>query len=201
MKFDYYRKRRIIVPYSKLTKEIKRIAKQLDHDYKDKHPVIVGLMNSSFMFLAELMLNMKCDVEIEFVKVFTYSKLREEKIDAQRIQQAFDWERLKNRNVIIVDELIDTGDSFQFMVKELKRRSKPKSIATCAMIEKDWPRPYFKQKVDYVGVKVPNLWITGHGMAYKYKYRNLKDVVALSDAEKGFNKYEARNKKVHKKAN
>lgn len=198
MKFDYYRKRKIIVPYNKLIKAIKRIANEINNDYKNKHPVIVGLMNSSFVFLAELVQNITIDVEIDFVKVFTYSKLREEKVDMQRIQQAFDWQRLKNRNVIIADELIDTGDSFQFMVKELKKHSHPKSIATCAMLEKDWKRPYFKQKVDYVGVKVPNVWITGHGMAYKYKYRNLKDVVALSDQEKGFNKYEPKHKRVCK---
>lgn len=198
MKFDYYRKRKIIVSYARLIKEIKRLAKEIDHDYKNKHPVIVGLMNSSFVFLAELVQNITIDVEIDFVKVFTYSKVREEKNDLQRIQQSFDWKRLKNRNVIIADELIDTGDSFHFMVKELKKRSKPKSIATCAMLEKDWDRPYFKQKVDYVGVKVPNVWITGHGMAYKYKYCNLKDVVVLSNKEKGFNKYEPKHKKIHK---
>lgn len=193
MKFDYYRKRKIVVPYNKLIKEIKRLAKEIDHDYKNKHPVIVGLMNSSFVFLGELIQNMTIDVEIDFIKVFTYSKRGEEKVDVERIQQAFDWQRLKNRNVIIADELIDTGDSFAFMVKELKKRSKPKSIATCTMLEKEWDRPYFKQKVDYVGVKVPNIWITGHGMAYKYKYRNLKDVVALSDKEKGFNVYEPKH--------
>ena len=90
MKFNYYRKRQIIVPYEKVVKAVKKIAKQINHDYKNKHPVIVGLMNSSFIFLTELALNLTIDVEIEFLKVFTYSTYREEKVNMQRIQQAFD---------------------------------------------------------------------------------------------------------------
>ncbi len=184
MKFNYNRKRKVLVSNQELKRIIRKLANKINKDYQGKEPVLVALMNSSFVFIGHLVQHLKIGVEVEFLKIYTYSKIAEKKIDTERIKQHFDWDRLKGRDIIVADELIDSGDSLDYVTKQLKKRCKPKSLKTVVLLEKKRLRP-FKIKPDYVGKKIPNEWITGFGMGYKYKYRNLRDVVILDDYEKG----------------
>lgn len=184
MKFDYYRKRRVLVSNDELKKIIYKLTHKLNKDYKGKEPILVALMNSSFVFIGHLVQHLDFGVEVEFLKVYTYSKVAEKKINTERIKQEFPFERLNGRDVIIADELIDSGDSLDYVTKHIKKHCKVKSLKTVVLLEKKRKRP-FNIKPDYVGKKIPNEWITGFGMGYKYKFRNLRDVVVLDDEEKG----------------
>lgn len=182
--FNYHRKRNVLVSNKELKQIIKKLATKINKDYKNKEPILVALMNSSFVFIGQFVQELEIGVEVEFLKIYTYSKVAEKKMDTERIKQHFDWSRLKGRDIIVADELIDSGDSLDYVTKQIKKRCKPKSLKTIVLLEKIRKRP-FKIKPDYVGKKIPNEWITGFGMGYKYKFRNLKDVVILDDQEKG----------------
>lgn len=184
MKFNYHKKRQILVSNDELKKTIYKLAHKINKDYKNKEPILIALMNSSFVFIGHLVQHLEIGVEVEFLKIYTYSKVAEKKIDTERIKQHFDWERLKGRDIIIADELIDSGDSLDYVTKHIKKHCHPKSVKSVVLLEKKRKRP-FDIKPDYVGKKIPNEWITGFGMGYKYKFRNLRDIVILDDEEKG----------------
>jgi len=183
MAIDYNKKRKVVISRREIDRIEKRLAKQIMKDYKGKELLVVGLMNGSILFLADMLKKLKMDIEVEPLKIYTYSKTEERKLDTKRIKQHFCWPRLRDRHVLVLDELLDSGDTLDYVTKKIRQMSKPKSLKTCVLLAKDYDRPY-PIRINYCGKKIKNDWITGYGMGYKYKFRNLLDIVILTDEEK-----------------
>lgn len=188
MPIDYFKKRTTVATYDQLQAAETKLAKKIMKDYKDKEPIIVGLMNGSIIFLGSMLLKLTMDVQVQPLKIYTYSKgdvnkKLDKKLDTDRIKQEFEWDRLRNRHVIVMDELLDSGDTLDFITKKIKRDCKPKSLKTCVLLAKRRKRP-FNIKPDYVGMWIVNKWVTGYGMGFKCKYRNLRDVVILDEEDR-----------------
>jgi hypoxanthine phosphoribosyltransferase len=160
-----------------IRKRIKELGKQLSEVYKDKNPILVCVLSSAFVFLSDLMRNMSIPVEIDFMSVSSYGN---NSTSSGNITIRKDISKdLTNRDVIIVEDIADTGWSLSF-IKEHLAKHNPNSVIICALLNKELARKT-KIKIDYFGFEVGNQFIVGYGLDYAEKYRNLPYIGVLKE--------------------
>ena len=165
---------KLLLSESDIKKRVKELADQISVDFKGKTPIFVGILNGSYVFMADLLRELSIQVEVDFVKIRSYDgdsstgtiKLRKD-ISAD----------IDNRDVIIVEDIIDSGFTINFLVNRL-RESGPKSVAVAtALYKKEVAKLDFE--VEYVGFEIPPEFVVGYGLDYNERYRNLKDVMVM----------------------
>jgi len=160
---------KILIHSERIKKRVKKIASLINNDYRNKKPVLVGILKGSFIFLADLIRNLKINIECDFIFVSSYG---EDKISSGKIKLIKSASLpLKDKDIIIVEDIIDSGLTPYFVINEIRRLS-PKSIRFCVLLDKQVPRK-IPVKIDYCGFKVPDKFIVGYGLDYAQKYRNL----------------------------
>ncbi|GGE37456.1 hypoxanthine phosphoribosyltransferase [Psychroflexus planctonicus] len=156
---------------------VQTLASSLVADYQDKNPIFVGVLNGAFMFLSDLLQNFNASCEVEFVKMKSYegtSSTGEVKID-------LDFSDLTNRHVIVVEDIVDTGNTL-VKINELLQTKNLKSLAFCSLFLK--PEVYDKDlEINYVGMAIPNKFIVGYGLDYNGLGRNLPEIYQLKEAQ------------------
>lgn len=168
------KKFRRLIPSAKIQKAIASIAKKIDRDFKGKRPLFLSVLNGSFIFSADLLKRIKCECEISFVKVNSYSGAN----SSGKVNTLIGLnENLLKRNVIIVEDIVDSGNTLEKIIDELKKHN-PASVKVAALFFK--PDAYTKKvKIDYKGMDVPNKFLLGYGLDYDGLGRNLNDVYVL----------------------
>ena len=160
-----------------IRKRVKYLGRQINEDYKEKKPIFVGILNGCYVFMA-LLREINLDVEVDFVKIRSYEgdsstgtiKFRKD-ISAN----------INGRDIIIVEDIIDSGFTINFLVNRLGN-SGPKSVSVAtALFKKEVAKLDFE--VDYVGFEIPSEFVVGYGLDYDEKYRQLKDVMVLQDID------------------
>lgn len=159
-------------------KEIKErvqlLAQKILEDYKDQTPVFLGVLNGAFMFCADLLKNYSATCEVSFVKLASYEKTTSTGNINQLIGLNQD---LKNRTVIVLEDIVDTGNTIVKLTSLLEEH-KVKEYKVATLFLK--PEVYKKEvAIDYVGFKIPNQFIVGYGLDYDQLGRNLKEVYKL----------------------
>lgn len=159
----------------KIRKRIKKLAQQINKDYKGKKPIFIGILNGSFIFLADLIREIKVDCEIDFLKLSSYG---DEKISSGNVTLLKELNcEIENRDIIIVEDIIDSGLSAIFIKKIIEER-KPASLKFASLLfKKNISKLDFK--IDYIGFKIKNKFVVGYGLDFAQKYRNLKDICVL----------------------
>lgn len=154
---------------------IQNLAKQIEDDFYDEVPIFVGILNGSFMFLSDLMKYYSQPCEVEFVKLSSYEGIQSTNNVKQLIGLNQD---LEGRSVIIVEDIVDTGNT----VEELKHIFKEKGVKHFKIATLFFkPEAYTKDiKLDYVAIRIPNKFIVGYGLDYDGLGRNLKQVYQLA---------------------
>ena len=151
------------------------IANQIGDDYADQQPVFVVVLGGAFMFAADFMKVYKHPCQIEFIKLTSYqgtNSLGEVK-QIMGLSQS-----LKNKPVIILEDIVDTGNTIQKLI-ELFEIQEPESIKIASLFYK--PEAYTKQiKIDYIGISIPNHFIVGYGLDYNQLGRNLPQIYQLN---------------------
>ena len=165
---------KLLLSEAEIKKRVKTLAKRISKDYKDKSPIFIGILNGCYVFMADLLREIDLDVEVDFVKIRSYEgdsstgtiKFRKD-ISAN----------IDDRHVIIVEDIIDSGFTINFLVNRLKN-SGPKSVAVAtALFKKKVAKLDFE--VNYIGFEIPTEFVVGYGLDYDEKYRNLKDVMIM----------------------
>ena len=172
---------KLLVSEEDIQKRVKELAKQITEDYKDKSPIFIGILNGCYVFMADLLREIDLDVEVDFVKIRSYEADSSTGTIKFRKDISAD---INNRHIIIVEDIIDSGFTINFLVNRLKG-SGPKSVAVASILfKKEVAKIDFE--VDYVGFEIPPEFVVGYGLDYDEKYRNLKDVMVLEpkDLEK-----------------
>ena len=172
---------KLLVSEEDIKKRVKELAKQITEDYKDKSPIFIGILNGCYVFMADLLREIDLDVEVDFVKIRSYEADSSTGTIKFRKDISAD---INNRHIIIVEDIIDSGFTINFLVNRLKG-SGPKSVAVASILfKKEVAKIDFE--VDYVGFEIPPEFVVGYGLDYDEKYRNLKDVMVLEpkDLEK-----------------
>jgi hypoxanthine phosphoribosyltransferase len=153
---------------------IKNMAKQMDDDFFDETPVFIGVLNGAYMVLADLMKQYRGMCEVSFVKMASYEGTQSTNQMKQLIGLNQD---VEGRTVVIVEDIIDTGNT----IEELKAIFKEKNVKHLKIATLFFkPEAYKKEiKIDYIGIRIPNKFIVGYGLDYDGLGRNLPDVYQL----------------------
>jgi hypoxanthine phosphoribosyltransferase len=157
---------------------VQRLAGEITHDYARKKPVLVGILKGSFMFMADLVRHLDFPLEIDFVRVSSYGKNKQSSGKISVVQGIRT--PVKNRHVLVVEDIIDSGLSVNYVLESLHRK-KPASLKVCALLDKP-ARRQVTVPIDYVGSPVPDKFLVGYGLDWAEQYRNLPDICTLEDA-------------------
>jgi hypoxanthine phosphoribosyltransferase len=155
---------------------IKNLAKQMDDDFFDEVPVFVGVLNGAFMVLSDLLKEYRGMCEVSFVKLSSYEGTQ----TTNQVKQLIGLnENLEGRTVVIVEYIIDTGNTIEEL-KAIFKGKNVKHLKIATLFLK--PDAYKKDiKIDYVGIRIPNKFIVGYGLDYDGLGRNLPDVYQLAE--------------------
>lgn len=166
------------IEYDLIEKRIRLMGIQLNLDYEDKVPVFVGVLNGAFMFLADLMKEIHFGCEITFVKLASYhGGTKSSGILTEEYPLNID---LKGRDVIIVEDIVDTGETLKFLLDKIKVLE-PASVKVATLLLKPDALKYKFDEVCFIGFEIPNDFVVGYGLDYKNLGRNLDHIYRLCD--------------------
>ena len=169
---------KLLISKEDIKKRVKELAGKISEDYKDKSPIFVGILNGCYVFMADLLREVNIDTEVDFVKIRSYEADSSTGTIKFRKDISAD---INNRHIIIVEDIIDSGFTINFLVNRLKN-SGPKSVAVASILfKKEVAKIDFE--VDYVGFEIPPEFVVGYGLDYDEKYRDLKDVMVLESED------------------
>ena len=154
---------------------VANLAKKLSADYENHELVLVGVLKGAFVFLADLIRHLTINVKVDFVRLASYGKKRSSSGEV-RLTKELEID-IQNKDVLIVEDIVDTGLSLTFLVDYLTA-FKPRTVRICTMIDKR-ERRETDIRVDYAACVVEKGYLVGYGLDYAEIYRNLPAVYDL----------------------
>ena len=165
---------KLLLSESEIKKRVKEIAEKISRDYKDKTPIFIGILNGSYVFMADLLRELSISAEVDFVKIRSYEG--DSSTGTIKIRKDISAD-IDDRDIIIVEDIVDSGFTINFLVNRLKE-SGPKSVSVATILfKKEVAKLDFE--IDYVGFEIPPEFVVGYGLDHDEKYRNLKDVMVM----------------------
>ena len=164
----------VLIPPARLRARVKQLARQIQRDYAGRQLVIVPLLTGTVMFLADLIRFINLPLHLDFMGVSSY---REGTVSRELVFTKELRLDVKGRDVLIIDDILDTGRTLDAVIKRLKKL-KPASIRICVLLDKR-ARRKVKVPADYIGFEIPNLFVVGYGLDFAERYRNLPFVGVL----------------------
>ncbi len=166
---------KVLISEEKIKECIKRLASEIDRDYEGKEPMLVSVLSGSFIFVADLMREMKTSSQISFVFASSYGSGTVSTGSVEiRAGKGFEPE---GRDIIIVEDIIDSGRTLS-RLKEYLFNSGAKSVEICTFLDKP-SRRVVDVDVKYKGFEIPDEFVVGYGLDYDYKYRQIPYVGVL----------------------
>ncbi len=148
---------------------IREMGEQISKDYAGKTVHLIGILKGATFFICELAKRITVPVTLDFMSVSSYGDATESS-GIVKINKDLD-EPLDGRDVIVVEDIVDTGNTLSYLLDNIKKRGS-KSVKLCALLDK--PERRIKDvKVDYTGFEIPDAFVVGYGLDYAQKYRNL----------------------------
>ncbi|MDY6854548.1 MAG: hypoxanthine phosphoribosyltransferase [Thermodesulfobacteriota bacterium] len=168
----------LILLYSKeeIDQKITDIASQITKDYQNNEVILIGILKGAFVFLADLMRNIRIPLKVDFVRLSSYgSKLK----SSGKVMITKDIDlSIEGKDVLIVEDILDSGFTLSFLFEKLKAKN-PKSLKSCVLINKT-ERQEKRVEVDYVAFRLEEGYVVGYGLDCDERYRNLPDIYKLS---------------------
>ena len=162
----------ILISESEIKEKVKELAKQISKDFKGKELLVVGILKGSFIFLADLVRELEGKVFIDFMQVSSYHTEMESFGEVIFVKELTT--DIKDKNVLIVDDIIDTGKTLKALVEALSLRE-PKILKTCVLLDKK-ERREVDYDADYTGFIIPDKFVVGYGLDWAEEGRTLKDI-------------------------
>lgn len=170
---------RPIVTQEEMRTRIKELGRQITADYVDKDLILVGVLKGAFAFYADLARAVRVPLRVDFLVVTSYGSRSK---SSGKVKMVTDLtEDIAGRDVLIVEDIVDSGLTMQYLMRTLSKR-KPKSIRACTLLSKP-ARRQVEVTVDYVGFEIPNKYVVGYGLDYQQKYRNLPYLAVLDKVD------------------
>ena len=169
---------KVMIPAEKIDEAVSAVAERLNKDYAscEKPPIFVGVLNGAYMFLADLVRKTTFDNEIVFVRISSYEGTQSTGVVQQKLGIDFD---ITGRDIILVEDIVDTGTSIVHMIDYLQSLS-PRSVEVCTLFFK--PENYrYDREIKYCAMNIGNEFIVGYGLDYDQLGRNLSDIYVIAD--------------------
>jgi hypoxanthine phosphoribosyltransferase len=164
----------VSIPEAEILKQVKRVAGEINRDYEGREPLFLAVLNGAFIFAADLMKEVALPSEIQFIKLASYEGTTSTGAVTETIGMTAD---ISGRDVVIIEDIVDTGLTMQHLVDSLSARS-PRSIAICSLLVKP-----ANLKIDldirYKCFEIPNDFILGYGLDYDGFGRNTRDIYTV----------------------
>lgn len=159
----------VLINEKELDKRIKELALQIAKDYEGEEVIFCSVLKGAIFFTVDLMKHYKGDCEINFVRVSSYQG--ENSTGTITLKIPLKKEDIENKNIILVEDIVDTGRTFKYLVEYVKEFN-PKSVKTCVLLDKK-ARRVVEFEPDYTAFPIDDLFVVGYGLDYDEKLRNL----------------------------
>jgi hypoxanthine phosphoribosyltransferase len=170
--------REVVLSERKINEYVQSIGQTITEEYEDGTGLLlIGVLRGCVPFLSDLMREIQLPVEIDFLAVGSYGDSSESN-GVVRVLKDLN-ETIDGRHVLLVEDIVDTGLTLNFLMGYLKARN-PASVGICSLLDKP-ARREVDVKIDYGGVKVPDEFLVGYGLDYAQKYRNLPYIASLNE--------------------
>ncbi len=157
-----------------IQKKIEELAGKISVDLKGKCPLFICVLNGSFIFTADLFKRISIEAEITFIRVSSYQGMQSSGVVKSIVGIS---DSLAGRTIVIVEDIVDTGDTAIYLIDEIKKQN-PEKIYFASLLLK--PKALRHDiKIDYTGFEVPNDFLVGYGLDYDGLGRNLQDIYKL----------------------
>lgn len=164
------------IPEADIKQRVKAVAEQINRDMAGKNPLLLAVLNGSFIFAADLMREITIPCEISFVKLASYQGTT----STGKIKEVIGInEDLTGRTVIIVEDIVESGLTMKRMIESLGTRN-PASVHICTLLLKP-ERLQTQLNIEYVAFSIPNDFILGYGLDYDQQGRQLRDIYTLKE--------------------
>jgi hypoxanthine phosphoribosyltransferase len=167
----------ILVQPDELSRRVRELGRQISADYAGRDLLLVGVLKGAVFFLSDLMRHIDVPCEVDFMAVASYGSATDSS-GVVRILKDLDV-ALEGRHVLIVEDIIDSGLTLQYLLRSLGARN-PASIEVCALLTKP-ERRKVELEPRYVGFEIPNRFVVGYGLDHGERYRNLPYVAVLEE--------------------
>ncbi len=168
----------ILVQPDQLQRRVRELGEQISSDYDGRNPLLIGVLKGAIFFLSDLMREITCPCEVDFMAVASYGSSTASS-GVVRILKDLD-APIEGRDVIIVEDIVDSGLTLQYLMRNLGARN-PASLEVCALLTKP-----DRRKVDlptkYLGFEIPDRFAIGYGLDHAERYRNLPYVATLTES-------------------
>jgi hypoxanthine phosphoribosyltransferase len=166
----------VLVREDQIQTRIRELGERISADYQGKELLLIGLLRGAIVFLSDLMRAIDISVRLDFIGISSYGASTE----SGAVRLVMDLETdIAGRDVLIVEDIVDTGKTLSYLVENLKSRQ-PNSLRVCALLDKP-DRRQVPIQVDYVGFEIPDKFVVGYGLDFAEGYRNLPFVGVLKE--------------------
>lgn len=159
-----------------INKRIRLLGIQMNVDYEDKCPLFIGILNGSFLFMADLIKEINVPCEVAFMRVASYSGTS----STGKVKELIGLpEDIEGRDIIIIEDIVDTGLTLTHIIKTLKEKN-PASLKVASLLLKPTALQHHIEELDYIGFEIPNEFVVGYGLDYNGLGRNLTDIYSAT---------------------
>ena len=165
---------RVMIPAEDIDAAVERVAERLNHDYAGRTPVFLGVLSGAFLFLSDLVRKTDFNSQLAFVKISSYEGTQSTGKVQQQMGVDFD---IEGRDIIIVEDILDSGNTLYFLTEYLKTKGAA-SVTIATLLDK----PARREKpitADYAGFEAPDEFVVGYGLDYCQQYRNMPYIGVL----------------------
>ena len=168
---------KVLLTEEEIRRQVKRLAQEINRDYQQKHPLLLGILKGSFVFMADLIRLLEIPVEIEFVRLSSYGSARTTSGEVTVVHGLRS--KIKGRDVLVIEDIVDAGITVAYFLDYL-RRKKPSSLKLCALFDKP-SRRKVSVAIDYLGFTIPDKFVVGYGLDYDERFRHLPQLYFIED--------------------
>jgi len=168
---------KVLIARTQIADGVARIGQQITRDFAGESVVLVGVLKGACLFLSDLARQIELDATFDFIAVRSYGTQKESAGEVQLIKDVTT--PLEDKNVVLVEDILDTGLTFSFLRKLLMAR-KPRALKFAALLDKP-SRRKMPVQADYVGFQIPDEFVVGYGLDYAERFRNLPDICVFSE--------------------
>jgi hypoxanthine phosphoribosyltransferase len=161
---------------SAINEQVKRIAQEINIDYKGKTPLFIAILNGSFMFASDLFKELEIEAQVCFIKLASYQGVKSTGNVVTSIGLDVS---LKDRDVIVIEDIVDTGKTLHDFLPQIMDQN-PASLKIATLLHKPEALKY-SLTIDYVGFSIPNKFVVGYGLDYDGLGRNLREIFQLAE--------------------